>query len=143
MGKSCASLTTSRRVASSSKPDFERVSALTRPCTMTALSCDRWSALVKSSSPTAAFDITAWMKPEPSRICRKWSLPLDRRLVSQPLIVTFWPSYFAMSSIKTCITTVYVERAEGKGQRSEVEGRGKRPGQRSDGRGPHLRTSYL
>ena len=33
----------------------------------------RWNV----SSPTAAFDITAWMNPDPSRTCRKWILPLD------------------------------------------------------------------
>ena len=49
--------------------------------------------------PAADFDITAWMKPEPSRTCRKWILPLDRRPASQPLIVTASPSCFAMSSM--------------------------------------------
>ena len=43
------------------------------------------------------------MKPDPSRTWRKWILPLDRRLASQPLIVTDWPSYFAMSSMYACM----------------------------------------
>ena len=51
------------------------------------------------SSPTACFDMTHWMKPEPSRIVRKWILPLERRLCSQPRSVTACPSCRAMSSM--------------------------------------------
>ena len=39
------------------------------------------------------------MKPVPSRTVRKWILPLERRLCSQPLSVTVWPSCLAMSSM--------------------------------------------
>ena len=65
--------------------------------TAIALSCDRWSARVKASSPTAAFDITACTKPVPSRMIRKWIFPLDRRFDSQPSMVTAWPSYLEIS----------------------------------------------
>ena len=44
--------------------------------------------LLKVSAPTSFLPITAWMKPVPSRTTRKWILPLDRRLWSQPLSVT-------------------------------------------------------
>ena len=68
-------------------PQFEK-----RGVSVIALSCDRWSARPKASSPTAAFDMTHWMNPVPSRSVRKWILPLDRRLCSQPCRVTCWPS---------------------------------------------------
>src|SRR3990167_4957818 len=45
------------------------------------------------------------MNPLPSRTVRKWIFPLDRRLCSQPLMVTSSPSWVPMSSIYTCITS--------------------------------------
>jgi hypothetical protein len=54
---------------------------------------------LKRSSPTACFVMTHWMKPVPSRSVRKWILPLDRRLWSQPRSVTACPSCVAMSSM--------------------------------------------
>ena len=53
------------------------------PCTMMADSCERWSAVANTSSPTAALDITAWMNPDPSLTCEV-NLPLDRLPASQP-----------------------------------------------------------
>jgi hypothetical protein len=38
-------------------------------------------------------------QPDPSRSVRKWILPLDRRLCSQPRSRTGCPSNLAMSSI--------------------------------------------
>ena len=71
-------------VTSISNPLGARASARTVPVTLSDVSCERWSACLNTSSPTAAFDMTAWMKPLPSRTCRKWIFPLDRRLYSQP-----------------------------------------------------------
>ena len=76
-----------------------RLSARAVPVTITEVSCDKWSAALKTSSPTAAFDITPWMNPVPSRRIRKWILPLERRLCSHPLMVTSSPSCFPMSSM--------------------------------------------
>jgi hypothetical protein len=78
------------------------LSARAVPVTITDVSCDKWSAALNTSSPTAAFDITAWMKPDPSRRMRKWILPLERRLWSHPLMVTSAPSCLPMSSMYTC-----------------------------------------
>src|SRR5918993_3574404 len=59
------------------------------------------------SSPTACFDMTHWMKPEPSRSVRKWIFPLERRLCSQPRSRTGSPTCFAMSSMyATCVILV-------------------------------------
>jgi hypothetical protein len=69
-----------------------RASARTVPVTESDVSCDRWSAACERLVADRAFDITAWMKPVPSRTIRKWILPLDRRLCSQPWMVTCWPS---------------------------------------------------
>ena len=56
--------------------DLEAAAARARrrgpvPVTESDVSCERWSACLNASSPTAAFDITAWMKPLPSRTWRK------------------------------------------------------------------------
>src|SRR3954468_11431933 len=43
------------------------------------------------------------MKPVPSRTVRKWILPLERRLCSQPLIVIASPTWAPICSMYTCI----------------------------------------
>ena len=89
---------TARPRTSISKPMGERGSFLTSPVTETEVSCGRWSASEKTSGVTLPLKTTHWMVPVPSRTWRKWSLPEERRLWSQPRRVTSCPSCAAMSA---------------------------------------------
>src|SRR5258706_7349944 len=67
---------------------------------MREVSCDRWSAALNSASPTAAFDMTPWMKPVPSRRMRKWIFPLDRRFLEHPLGVAACAPALSAASVE-------------------------------------------
>src|SRR5271165_4854501 len=91
--------TTWASVTSSSYPPGARLSARTLPVTITL---DSWvSVLIDSnnSGETAFLATTPWMTPLPSRNWGKSSLPLSRRLYSQPRMVTDWPSCLPISAM--------------------------------------------
>src|SRR5580698_7012055 len=66
---------------------------------MTLDSCVKPLMASNSSGETCCLATTPWMMPLPSRKIGKMSLPLARRLYSQPRMVTVWPSWCPISRI--------------------------------------------